>query len=164
MGHDIRVLTVDDLPAAWEMSRVAFGGPRRSPPGRLEEHPGRHAWGLFDTDGHLVAKAVDLEQGHWFGGRLVPASGIAGVAVAPEVRGTGLARQVLTTLLGAARERGAVISTLFATNRVPYRRLGYEETGALVWTALPTSTLAATRRPEGLSLRPAEPADVPALL
>ena len=35
---------------------------------------------LTDVDA-LVAKAVDRRQGHWFGGRLVPASGVAGVAV-----------------------------------------------------------------------------------
>lgn len=69
------------------------------PPGWQNDRPGRHAWGAFDSTGRLVAKAADREQGHWFGSRLVPASGVAGVAVSPELRGSGLARQLLTTLL-----------------------------------------------------------------
>lgn len=164
MAHDVRLLAVEDLPAAWELSRVAFGSERQPPPGWLEERPGRHGWGTFDGAGRLVAKAVDREQDHWFGGRLVPASGVAGVAVAPELRGTGLARRLLTTLLTAARERGAVISTLFPTNPAPYRRLGYEEVGALTWTSVPTSSLGGLSPPAEVSLRPAEAADVPAVL
>lgn len=164
MPTNVRLLTLDDLPAAWELGRVAFGGDREPPPGWLADRPGRATWGVFDDAGRLLAKAVDLEQHNWFGGRLVPASGVAGVAVAPEWRGTGLARQVLGALLVAARDRGAVISTLFRTHPGPYRRLGYEEAGALVWTTLPTAALAATRRPPDVALRPAEPADVPAVL
>jgi Acetyltransferase (GNAT) domain len=49
----------------------------------------------------------------------VPTSGVAGVVVTPELRGTGLARKLLTTLLAAARDRGAVISTLFNTVAAP---------------------------------------------
>lgn len=136
MGIEVRLLTVDELPAAWELNRLAFGLPGEPPPGWLTERPGRHTWGIFDT-GRLVAKAMDREQGHWFGGRLVAASGIAGVVVVPELRGIGLGRRVLTTLLAAARERGAAISTLFRTTPAPYRRLGWEQVGSLTWTALP---------------------------
>lgn len=164
VAYDVRLLGVQDLPAAWELGRVAFGSERQPPPGWLEERPGRHSWGVFDGGGRLVAKATDREQGHWFGGRLVPASGVAGVVVEPEVRGTGLARRVLTTLLEGARDRGAVISTLFRTNPAPYRRVGYEEVGALVWTSVPTSSFGGVRRPPEVALRPAEAADVPALL
>lgn len=164
MANDVRLLTVEDLPAARDIGRIAFGGPRQAPPVPVVHRPGWHIWGAFDGAGRLVARAVDREQGHWFGGRLVPASGVAGVAVVPEARGTGLARRLLTGLLEAARDRGALVSTLFPTTQAPYRRLGYEEAGALVWTALPTSSLAATRRPPDVALRPAEAADVPALL
>lgn len=164
MGYDVRLLTADDMPAAWELGRLAFGGERQPPPRWQNERPGRHAWGAFDGTGRLVAKAADREQGHWFGSRLVPASGVAGVAVSPELRGSGLARQLLTTLLAAVRDRGAVVSTLFPTTPVPYRRLGWEQVGALTWTALPTTALAGLRRPAAVTLRPAGQADVPAVL
>jgi len=164
MTYELRRLGVEDLPAAWEMSRLAFGGENQPPAAWLTDRPGRQTWGAFDGAGRLVAKAMDREQGHWFGGRLVPASGIAGVAVVPELRGAGLARQVLTRLLHSARERGAAISTLFRTTPVPYRRLGWEQVGSLSWTALPAASLAALRKPEQLTLRPARAADVPAVL
>lgn len=164
MTYELRRLGVEDLPAAWEMSRLAFGGENQPPAAWLTDRPGRQTWGAFDGAGRLVAKATDREQGHWFGGRLVPASGIAGVAVVPELRGAGLARQVLTRLLHSARERGAAISTLFRTTPVPYRRLGWEQVGSLSWTALPAASLAALRKPEQMTLRPARAADVPAVL
>lgn len=163
MPVELRLLTDDDGPAAWEMGRLAFGGDRRPPAGWKVERPGRRTWGAFDA-GRLVARAVDRAQEHWFGERLVPASGIAGVIVVPDRRGTGLARQVLTRLLGDARERGAAISTLFRTTPLPYRRLGYEQVGRLTWTAQPTAALSGLRRPEEMTLRPAEAADVPAVL
>lgn len=164
MGYGVRLLADEELPAAWEMGRKAFGSDLQPPAGWLGEWPGRHRWGAFDSVGRLVAQAMDREQGHWFGGRLVPASGVAGVVVTPELRGCGLARKVLTSLLAAARDRGAVISTLFDTSPVPYRRLGWEEVGALTWTTLPTVALAGIRRPEEVTLRSATEADVPALL
>lgn len=146
------------------LGSLAFGYRDRQMPANWgSDVPGRHGWGVFDSDGRLVAKAIDREQGHWFGGRLVPASGVAGVAVVPELRGSGLARLVLTRLLAEARDRGAVISTLFNSTPFPYRRLGWEEVGALTWRALPTSAFAGLRKPENLTLRPATEADVPVL-
>lgn len=165
MTYDVRPLEAADLPAAGEMSRIAFGGGARQPQAQPPVvRSGHRNWGAFDRAGRLVAKAVDRQQEHWFGGRLVPACGLAGVAVAPEVRASGLAGRLLNRVLEAARDRGAVICTLFPTTPGPYRRIGCEEVGALVWTALPTASLARTVRPAGVSLRPAEPADVPALL
>lgn len=162
--YEVRPLTVDDLDAAWELGRPAFGSERTPPPAWAAEWRTQRAWGVFDQGGRLVAQALDREQQQWFGGRLVPVSGVAGVVVAPEVRGTGLARQTLTVLLAAARNRGAVVSTLFPTTAAPYRRLGWEEVGALAWYSLPALSIAGLRRSEGIQLRPAAAADVPRLL
>jgi predicted acetyltransferase len=163
MPYDIRPLTPDDQAAAWRLGSIAFGYTDRAmPDGWTSDTPGRHTWGAFD-DGRLVAKAVDREQGHWFGGRLVPASGVAGVAVTAELRAQGLAQLVLTRLLSAARDRGAAISTLFPTTPFPYRRVGWEECGALMWAAVPTPTLAAIHAPQGIWLRPAMPDDLPTI-
>jgi predicted acetyltransferase len=162
--YDVRVLTHEDRTAAWALGSLAFGfHDRQMPEVWGPDVPGRRDWGAFDNAGRLVAKAVDREQGHWFGGRVVPASGVAGVAVAPESRGSGLARLVLTRLLADARDRGAMISTLFDTTPFPYRSLGWEEVGALTWRSLPTMALAGIRAPERVTLRPTAEADVPAL-
>jgi predicted acetyltransferase len=163
MDYELRALTVEDLPTSWELTRIAFGAGREAPPGWLGERPGRVTWGMFDAAGRLVAKTTDRAQSHWFGGRLVPATGLAGVVTVPELRRAGLGQRVLTHTLHAARERGAVIATLFRTSPVPYRRVGCEEVGALTWTTVPATSLAAVGRPEGVTLRPAAAADVPAV-
>lgn len=163
MPDDVRRLTAEEQSAAWNLGSLAFGyGDRTMPADWTSDTPGRHTWGGFEH-GRLVAKAVDREQGHWFGGRLVPACGVAGVAVETEQRGRGHARRVLTRLLAAARERGALVSTLFPTTPFPYRALGWEICGAQTWTALPTATIATIAVPAGLTLRPAVEADVPTL-
>ena len=157
VGHEIRALTVDDLPASWELTRIAFGSTKEAPPGWLTDRPGRVTWGVFDERGRLVAKAMDRNQGHWFGGRLVPATGLAGVVAAcRSFRGTGLGRMALTRTLHAAHERGAVIATLFRSGPGPYRSLGCEEAGALTWVAVPATAFAAVERPRDVALRAAE--------
>jgi predicted acetyltransferase len=164
MPHVVRPLAPADQAAAWTLGGVAFGyHDRTMPEGWTSDRPGRRTWGVFDADDRLVAKAVDREQAHWFGGRLVPASGVAGVAVQPELRGRGLAGEALRHLLAGARERGAAISTLFDTTPYPYRRAGYEEVGALVRAAVPTVSMSGVRVPHGLQLRPAVAEDVPLL-
>ena len=163
MAYDVRVLADEDADASWELGRIAFGGPRQPPENWGRPDPARTTFGAFDSASRLVAKAVDRQQRHWFGGKLLPASGIAGVAVVPDLRGRGVIGQVIAPLLAFARDRGAVISTLFDTTPVPYRRLGWEEVGALTWWTLPTRALARVRAPEHITLRPATAADVPSI-
>ena len=57
-----------------------------------------------------------------------------------------------------------MIATLFRTTPALYRRLGCEDVGSLTWTAVPAASLAALERPADVTLRPAEPQDVPAVL
>src|SRR4051812_46315312 len=104
--HQVRRLTDADIAQRWSLDALAFGYRDRAMPANFTvEGPGRRTWGVFDGD-RLVAQAVDRAQHHWYGGRRVPASGVASVATAPDVRGRGLARIVLTALLADARDRG----------------------------------------------------------
>jgi len=162
--YEVRPLTPEDQIPAWKLGSIAFGyHDRPMPEDWKSDIPGRYTLGAFDGAGRLVAKAVDRAQEQWFGGRAVATSGVAGVAVAPELRGKGLARLVLTRLLAAARDRGAAISTLFPTVPFPYRRLGWEEAGSLTYLALPTSALAGVRPSPDVALRAATEGDVPAI-
>lgn len=163
MPYDVRRLTDADTEQRWTQGAVAFGYRDRTRPDDWRiERPGQRMWGVFDGD-RLVAAATDREQSHWYGGRLVPACGVQSVSVTPEARGRGLARIVITRLLADARDRGATIAKLFYTTPIPYRHLGWEEAGALVWTAFPTITLAGLRAPHDVRLRPAVAADVTAM-
>ncbi|MET8152189.1 enhanced intracellular survival protein Eis [Actinoplanes sp. NPDC049668] len=164
MTYEVRPLGPEDHQLAWDLGSLAFGyHGQAKPEGWNPDASGRRSLGAFDPAGRLVAKAVDREQGQWFGGRAVPTSGVAGVAVAAELRGRGLGRLVLTRLLRDARERGAVISTLFDTVPAPYRALGWEEVGALVYWTVPTRVLAEIRLDPKTTLRPATEADIPAV-
>lgn len=138
------------------MSAHAFG----MPPAELSAFtlgPEVRRWGLFDGT-VLAAKANERTYDSMIGGRPVPTAGVAGVAVAPEYRGTGLARQLMTHLLSTARDRGAVVSTLFRTAPALYRSLGFEHVAELVYGSLPTAALRGIR-PDSTRLRRAVPAD-----
>ena len=81
----------------------------------------------------------------------MPTCGIAGVTVAAEYRGLGGMTPLFAETLRYARERGAVISTLFPTAPRIYRRFGYELIADFVTVELPTAMLAAVPRPAGIS-------------
>lgn len=157
---DLRLLTEADAQASTTMSAHAFG----MPPAELSAFtlgPEVRRWGLFDG-AVLAAKANERTYDSMIGGRPVPTAGVAGVAVAPEYRGTGLARKVMTHLLSTARDRGAVVSTLFRTAPALYRSLGFEQVAELVHGSLPTAALRGIR-PDSTSLRRAVPADAEAI-
>lgn len=161
-GLTVRLLTDSDVFAMDQLSHIAFGIGRPDPDRPRLVAPARR-WGVFSPDGRLLAKATDRRQRHWFGGGLVEAAGVAGVAVAPEARGRGLARLVLEQLLDDARSRGAAVATLFRTAPALYRRLGFEHVGALSWYTTPTSALVGLPTPHEVTLRAATAADVPAV-
>lgn len=156
----LRLLTEDDADASALMSYVAFGTPTDDP-AAFSMGPEIRRWGIFDGS-TLAAKANERTYDSMVGGARVPTAGVAGVAVAPEYRGTGLAREVMTHLLAAARERGAVIATLFRTAPALYRSLGFEQVAELVDGQFPTSALRGLR-PGSATLRRATAADGPAI-
>ncbi|GAA1630718.1 GNAT family N-acetyltransferase [Catellatospora bangladeshensis] len=164
MTYEVRPVRPEEHRLAWDLGSLAFGYHEQAiPDGWAASAPGRTTLGVFDEAGRLVAKAVDREQGQWFGGRVVPVSGVAGVAVAAEQRGRGLGRLVLTSLLSGARERGAALSSLFDTTPLPYRALGWEEIGTLTYHTVAARVLAEIRPDPKITLRPATEADIPAV-
>lgn len=157
----VRALSSADAQASWQLGRLAFGAPAQPPADRPFPMPGARSLGAFEGE-RLVGKAVGLEHEYFYGGRAVPAVGVAGVAVAPEYRGRRVLRELLGALLADLRP-AAAIAALFPTTPIPYRRLGWELVGTLRWTAVPTTALATTA-PDDARVRPAEVRDVPAIL
>jgi GNAT superfamily N-acetyltransferase len=96
----------------------------------------------------LVATARFHAMGQWWHGRQMPMAGVAGVKVAPEARGRGVGRALLTRLLADIADRGYPVSALFPTTLPPYRALGWEIAGGKYETELPTRSLAALARPD----------------
>ncbi|MET8044099.1 GNAT family N-acetyltransferase [Micromonospora sp. NPDC005215] len=159
----VRELTADDLDAAWELGRFAFGSDPQRPPHATVAVPGLTRYGAFDDAGRLVGRAVDRHHEQWWAGRAVPAADVAGVAVAPEARSRGVARAMLTALLRGARERGAAVSALYPTVAAPYRACGWEVAGVLRTLDLATATLPRHQPNPRLTVRAGTPADLPAV-
>lgn len=90
---------------------------------------------------------------HWGGARL-PIIGIAGVGVAPEARGKGLARTFLVETMRQARERGVPLAGLYASSAAVYRSLGFEQAGTTIRWSAPIASL-----PPGDAALPCGPFD-----
>ncbi|MFE0874273.1 GNAT family N-acetyltransferase [Streptomyces smyrnaeus] len=86
-----------------------------------EEHFG------IRQNGRLVAHAGLLRLPVSIGGVRTQVVGVGGVAVAPELRGQGLARSVVSAAVGHARTMGPLRGILFCrSSLVPlYQRLGW---------------------------------------
>lgn len=77
----------------------------------------------------LVAAAQFHDMTQWWNGRAVPMAGVAGVTVAPEERGRGVGRALVTELLEVIASRGYPLSVLFPSTLPIYRSLGWEIAG-----------------------------------
>lgn len=161
MTWTVRRLRSDDAEAARTLNREAFGFPVGAEPEAASvEQPGKQWFGAFDDDGgELVATTVDREFEAWFGGRVLPLAGIANVTVAAEHRSRGVLTPLLTEVLDRARERGAVLSTLFPSAPGIYRRFGFEAVTNACQVDVPSTSLAAVPAAAGVTLRRAGPED-----
>ena len=159
----VRELTADDLDAAWELGRFAFGSdPQRPAPPASTPMPGLTRYGAFDDAGRLWARpsTCTMTSGGpaGGGGRRRGRGGRR-----PRSRGRGVARALLTALLRGARDRQAAISALYPTVAAPYRACGWEAAGVLRTVDLATAALPRHRPASHLTVRAGTPADLPAV-
>lgn len=155
----IRPYAPEHADAVHRMRRLAFGTPRDDAWAAESD-----AWRGFvaDVDGEVCGTLRIWAYHQFFGGRAVPAGGIATVAVDPHARGRGVASALLDTALGAMREAGQPVSILFAATPPLYRGRGWEQVGAAEHVQVPVPVLAAL--PSGRApTRRAVEADLPAL-
>lgn len=149
---EIRPLTAAELEAAWALDREAFHSPESQREAFLAAHDPARMHGAFEAR-RLLGLVHVHGLGQFFGGRSVPMGGVASVAVAPEARGRGLAKALLRAALGAMRERGEAISTLFPATTRLYRACGWELAGASVVRQVAPAELAGLPRPGGGCVR-----------
>jgi predicted acetyltransferase len=103
--------------------------------------------GVFDGDQFIGAALYhDLRQ--WWHGRPVPMAGVAGVKIAPEYRGQGVGRALMTALAQLMTERGYPLSVLYPATMTIYRSLGWEIAGHLHEAVLPARALFSLPRPD----------------
>ena len=163
---DIRELdSGDDLGALLDLSSRAFG------PHRPADRPGWYAeaesvvrdrrW-LAAFDGpRLVAAARYHEMRQCWHGRWQPMAGVASVMVAPEDRGRGTGRALMTALLELIASRGYQISALYPATSAIYRSLGWEIAGVRDQVRFPARSLRALAAPDPLLSSPAAMPDGP---
>jgi predicted acetyltransferase len=103
-----------------------------------------------------AAMIHDLRQ--WWLGREVPCAGVASVKVAPEYRGGGIGRRLMSAVLDEAAERGYPLSALYPATMPIYRSLGWELAGGKYVATVPARSLRSL-----VAADPdAQPADKPA--
>ena len=142
----------DDLAPDLDLARRAFGpfgeqeGARRLASARESVAAGRH-FGAFGG-GRLLGSARFFDMAQWWQGRSLPMAGVAGVKVAPEARGTGVGRALMTALLAEIAARGYPLSVLYPSTMTIYRSLGYEAAGGMYQVSMPARSLRALAPPD----------------
>lgn len=163
MATEIRPLTSEDLRALHALGHEAFGVPRLPEDAEPDPlRPGHRVVGVVQ-DGRVLAAASGIAHRSFWHRSEVRSLGIGGVSVAIEHRGSGLLAGLLADVHDAARSAGVALSTLYPSAPGIYRGQGYEVVGDALTLAVPTAVLAQVRVPDGVRLRRAELADVPAV-
>lgn len=165
----------DDLEAEFDLRHRAFGPAIRDRDTMLAEQRAFVAGGslIGAWDGNaLVGSARIHDMRQWWGGLALPMGGIGGVKVAPEARGQGVGRALMTEVLALLSRRGYALSVLYPATSHIYRSLGWELAGANYRATIPGRSLAsllaadphlggqsAAGRPPGPALRRSGPQD-----
>jgi predicted acetyltransferase len=151
---DIRQLgPADDLEVEIDLARRAFGPIEDADRPRLLAEAGAAAgdgryYGAFDGP-RAVAVAMFHDMHQWWHGRALRMAGVGGVKVAPEQRGRGTGRALVTGLLRAIADRGYALSVLYPATAPLYRSLGWELAGGLYRAEIPARSLASLLPADG---------------
>ena len=150
---DIRPITLrDDFDAQLDLGQRAFGVyPPENRASWLYAARLRAGHGLFlgAFTGETPAGAAmvhDMRQ--YWAGRPVGCAGVAAVKVAPEYRGRGIGRRLMTELLDLIAARGYPLSALYPATMPIYRSLGWELAGAKHRFTVPARSLLALLEPD----------------
>ena len=157
---DIRELDAgDDLDALLDLSSRAFGphAPAQLPGWYAEVRSGiagRRWLAAFDGPRLAAAGRYHVMRQCWQG-RWQPMAGVASVMVAPEDRGRGTGRALMTALLELIAGRGYRISALYPATSALYRSLGWEIAGVRDQLRFPARSLRSLTGPDPVLTSPA---------
>lgn len=89
----------------------------------------------------VIGTLLRIPMGQYFGGRAVSLVGVAGVGVAPEARGAGVARRMMAEAVNEIRDGGVALSGLYCSTQALYRQSGYEMAGSRFMTTIPIARI-----------------------
>jgi len=144
---------VEDALSFERLITTCFGIPPEYS-GALLQRVGIENVRLIGTGRDAPAGLAILHMGQYFGGRRVSCAGISAVGVAPEARGRGLGKLLMTSMLVELAERRTAISCLYPATLTLYRGVGYEIAGGRYESRIPASALA--YGPSALAITPIE--------
>jgi predicted acetyltransferase len=153
---EIRPLTPgDDMDAQLDLAQRAFG---------VYPLAQRESWshltslrisqGMFlgaFVAGQPVGAGILHDMRQWWHGRAVRCVGVGGVKVAPEQRGKGVGRRLMTAVLELIAERGYPLSALYPATMPLYRSLGWELAGGQYQATVPARSLRSLMPPDAAS-------------
>jgi predicted acetyltransferase len=150
---EIRPLGLDDdFAAQLDLSQRAFGMyTEQQKASWLHDTRLRAGQGLLlgaFADGVPAGAAMLHDMRQYWLGRPVGMGGVASVKVAPEHRGRGIGRTLMTELLNLIAERGYPLSALYPATMPIYRSLGWELAGGRHRFSVPAGSLRGLVEPD----------------
>jgi len=136
----------EEVPDIGRLAAHSFPGAVRTPAWWQEQlrdplYGGTGETTLFvgEQSGRFVGALQIHPLRQWIGGEAFSMAGIGTVAISPTHRRRGLAAELMTHALRAARDRGDVASALYPFRSTFYQKLGYGQAGAVQqFTIAPT--------------------------
>jgi predicted acetyltransferase len=104
--------------------------------------------------GEAAAALARIDFAHWFGGRAVPATGVAAVGTDPALRGRKAATRLIAGLLAELHDEGRPLSSLYPATLPLYRRAGYGFGGDAIAYRAALAPFASVRAPLGIERVP----------
>ena len=155
-GVEIRALRADDdLEAQLDLAERAFGVKSADERAQWLARMGRLVesgtfFGAF-AGGRTAGAAVFFDMRQWWCGRAMPMAGVSGVKVAPEDRGRGIGRRLMTALLDEIAARGYPVAALCPATMQIYRSLGWELAGSRYSVRIPGHSLRSLVPPDAIA-------------
>ena len=108
---------------------------------------GAENYRLIRHDKQIIGGLGTIPLGQWWGGQCIRMTGICGVGIAPEHRGSGAALSMMQHTLKEIYASGTAISVLYPQMQSLYHKVGYEQAGSFCIWEIPTESIQIKEKP-----------------
>ncbi|HUS63600.1 MAG TPA: GNAT family N-acetyltransferase [Kofleriaceae bacterium] len=114
--------------------------PRRGEPDWLDRYD-RSGFRLVKRGGRVAGGLVLLPCGQFYGGRRLDMVGFHAVAIAPERRGGGVGRELMSAAMRELGAAGTPLAALYPATQPIYRSVGFEQAGTFTRRRVPLAAI-----------------------